>query len=708
MREYTKKSESQSRTLDSNPKASRQAPIDMILQRYKERNIQRYAKDEELIQGKLDTAQRKVHYNSGKPTQLQALAYAQGTDIHIAPGQEKHLPHEAWHVVQQKQGRVQPTIQLQGVNMNDNEGLEKEADVLGEKTSQFIDIPSDVVVQGKWQPDTFQKTLQRQALSVGVIDAGSRNRTQGEAIIQLLPLEVGQNDPNSVQSQAEVQAASVRNDTLSWPYNSPRDFNEDYGGSVRRALTWGLTGREGTSGWYFREYAAADFHVIATAAGNSSNNLAGIDASLDNDKNKTLIAIRAFRGPNDGGMAGCTENDLNQVFNAVNGQVAALHIAGLITNAAANVTLIEADPAEAHPNTLPTAKITFGGAGTVYFKGRSHAIEDALVGSGPSAARALSSIAGADADGTAGVGMHRFVALDPGGLNQIAGDVGNEVVPDLTPVTGMEKFRSHLPGWLGGADISPRPEAVAAWLSAAKGALLASLTATTDLHPSNIVAGRSGKKHIIDGEFLLDIMQWQAYKTMIEGGAIANFNIVNFVPPWLQQHTAGLSQGTKALMANEVATAFIALGANNIDIQTKIIAPLRLLIQTPALLRVIPLGTDEFLSYVTEYHNKPNAFKQVALVRSLWFNISNAMNNIITMANPITGKIELRHNLHNGMVPLFHVRANDGIFLLNKQVNIGNADNHHSVEDLLNLAVNAISHRYEDMAGIVRTQITTM
>lgn len=73
----------------------------------------------------------KVHYNSDKPAQLSALAYAQGTDIHVAPGQEQHLPHEAWHVVQQKQGRVQPTMQMQGVDVNDNEGLEREADVMG-------------------------------------------------------------------------------------------------------------------------------------------------------------------------------------------------------------------------------------------------------------------------------------------------------------------------------------------------------------------------------------------------------------------------------------------------------------------------------------------------------------------------------------------------------------------------------------------------
>ncbi len=79
----------------------------------------------------------KVHYNSSKPTQLNAHAYAQGTDIHLASGQEKHLPHEAWHVVQQKEGRVKPTMQMQGVNINDDTGLEKEADGMGGKALQM-------------------------------------------------------------------------------------------------------------------------------------------------------------------------------------------------------------------------------------------------------------------------------------------------------------------------------------------------------------------------------------------------------------------------------------------------------------------------------------------------------------------------------------------------------------------------------------------
>lgn len=74
----------------------------------------------------------RVHRNSNAPAQLQAHAFAQGTDIHVAPGQEKHLPHEAWHVVQQKQGRVNATERLEsGVPVNDDAGLEREADVMG-------------------------------------------------------------------------------------------------------------------------------------------------------------------------------------------------------------------------------------------------------------------------------------------------------------------------------------------------------------------------------------------------------------------------------------------------------------------------------------------------------------------------------------------------------------------------------------------------
>ncbi|MGN6323910.1 MAG: eCIS core domain-containing protein [Dyella sp.] len=80
----------------------------------------------------MDMGNVRVHRNSSKPAQLNALAYAQGNDIHLGPAQERHLPHEAWHVVQQRQGRVRPTMQLKaGVDINADPALEHEADVMG-------------------------------------------------------------------------------------------------------------------------------------------------------------------------------------------------------------------------------------------------------------------------------------------------------------------------------------------------------------------------------------------------------------------------------------------------------------------------------------------------------------------------------------------------------------------------------------------------
>ncbi|MDQ1919361.1 eCIS core domain-containing protein [Massilia pseudoviolaceinigra] len=84
----------------------------------------------------------KVHYNSAQPAQLNAHAFAQGSDIHLAPGQERHLPHEAWHVVQQAQGRVRPTMQMKaGVPVNDDAGLEREADVMGARAAACGAMP---------------------------------------------------------------------------------------------------------------------------------------------------------------------------------------------------------------------------------------------------------------------------------------------------------------------------------------------------------------------------------------------------------------------------------------------------------------------------------------------------------------------------------------------------------------------------------------
>ena len=85
-----------------------------------------------------------VHYNSSEPKKVNAHAFARGNDIHLASGQERHLPHEAWHVAQQKQGRVGPTSEVNGNKINDNQSLESEADAMAQK----------IVVEGKNNTET--------------------------------------------------------------------------------------------------------------------------------------------------------------------------------------------------------------------------------------------------------------------------------------------------------------------------------------------------------------------------------------------------------------------------------------------------------------------------------------------------------------------------------------------------------------------------
>jgi hypothetical protein len=109
--------------------------------------------------------QVKVHFNSHKPAQLQAHAYAQGTNIHLAPGQERHLPHEAWHVVQQMQGRVRPTLQMKdAIGINDDAGLEAEADMMGARAAQFGGGQARAGLQLKFSGKQ-EKVAQRAVLS---------------------------------------------------------------------------------------------------------------------------------------------------------------------------------------------------------------------------------------------------------------------------------------------------------------------------------------------------------------------------------------------------------------------------------------------------------------------------------------------------------------------------------------------------------------
>ena len=128
----------------SQPMVAQRQLAETITQRFEDERSNQTGMPDQLKAGieslsGMDMSAVRVHHNSAQPAQLNALAYTQGNQIHLGPGQEQHLPHEAWHVVQQMQGRVKPTLQAKGIDVNNEPALEQEADEMGAKALQYVD-----------------------------------------------------------------------------------------------------------------------------------------------------------------------------------------------------------------------------------------------------------------------------------------------------------------------------------------------------------------------------------------------------------------------------------------------------------------------------------------------------------------------------------------------------------------------------------------
>ena len=159
----------------------------------------------------------KVHYNSAQPAQLNAHAYAQGNDIHIAPGQERHLPHEAWHVVQQRQGRVKPTMQLKtGVAVNDDIGLEKEADVMGGRAVQLFPV------FGKYDKKIAQYATQTKVAQLYNVANNHRIANDHTAAV-----EIGVNNKNFYATQQRIDESNTELDSKQMPITFARGGQQD-------------------------------------------------------------------------------------------------------------------------------------------------------------------------------------------------------------------------------------------------------------------------------------------------------------------------------------------------------------------------------------------------------------------------------------------------------------------------------------------------
>jgi outer membrane protein OmpA-like peptidoglycan-associated protein len=124
-----------------------------------------------------DFSNVSIHKDSSKAENLGAQAYAQGSEVHFAPGKydpssqsgQELIGHELTHVVQQRQGRVQPTTQRKGASINDSSSLEQEADHLGLKAAKSepfnlkvgSDISNNQTIQGNFLGDAADWAMDR-------------------------------------------------------------------------------------------------------------------------------------------------------------------------------------------------------------------------------------------------------------------------------------------------------------------------------------------------------------------------------------------------------------------------------------------------------------------------------------------------------------------------------------------------------------------
>jgi hypothetical protein len=158
----------------------------------------------------LDMGDVKVNYNSSKPSEIGAAAYAQGTDIHLGKGQEKHLPHEAWHVVQQKKGAVKATGTINGTSVNEERNLENEADQMGIKAQDVGNNAASIV----------------QKVSLNVKDNRIIQKQEPETIVESTPETTPEVAPNLALMEKLVKyeglvemaknAQSIINDADIW------------------------------------------------------------------------------------------------------------------------------------------------------------------------------------------------------------------------------------------------------------------------------------------------------------------------------------------------------------------------------------------------------------------------------------------------------------------------------------------------------------
>ncbi|MDL2234640.1 DUF4157 domain-containing protein [Christensenellaceae bacterium OttesenSCG-928-L17] len=179
----------------------------------------------------------RVHRNSDKPADLGALAYAQGNEIHLGPGQEKHLEHELGHVVQQKAGLVRPNGNINGQPINYDENLEAKASTptlcgnVSDDTLHNCHSSNAPCIQGAFSPKLFPKKELAIVTKRFKNDYKAYKKREKEGAKKASHLESDNNVDKKLFTTGNYDFASKSNGKFGSIYFS--DKNSKIGGRIR-------------------------------------------------------------------------------------------------------------------------------------------------------------------------------------------------------------------------------------------------------------------------------------------------------------------------------------------------------------------------------------------------------------------------------------------------------------------------------------------
>lgn len=211
----------------------------------------------------------KVHYNSDKPRQMQALAYTQAEHVYVAPGQERHLGHELGHIVQQRRGQVHATGRLNGQAVNDSPVLEHEADVMASQAAHLND--ESKIVQNKGIQNHVDAPVQRKVAKAGVeLQCGGvhifRELNKGN----LTSLNKGDVICYVGNKGSKIEVDSDELEYVSNVFESSNDLFEDLEAARQELeymirITYGQTQYRGTDMKGIYHYGSEEYHLRPTS-----------------------------------------------------------------------------------------------------------------------------------------------------------------------------------------------------------------------------------------------------------------------------------------------------------------------------------------------------------------------------------------------------------------------------------------------------------